>query len=35
MNLYKKCMVKPYSYLVNDIKLISDNPFRCNLLEII
>ena len=35
MNLYKKCMVKPHSSLVNDIKLISDNPFRCNLLEII
>ena len=35
MNLYKKCMVKPYSSLVNDITLISDNPFRCNLLEII
>ena len=34
MNLYKKCMVKPYSSLVNDITLTADNPFTRNLLEI-
>ena len=35
MNLYKKCTVKPYSFLVFDATLASDNPlcFRNNLLE--
>ena len=35
MKLYKKCTAKPYSFLVNDTTLPSDNPlrFRCNLLE--
>ena len=35
MNLYKKCTVKPYSFLVIDTTLASDNslPFRKNLLE--
>ena len=35
MNLYKKCTVKPYSFLVFDATLASDNPlsFRKNLLE--
>ena len=35
MNLYKKCTTKPYSLLVNDATLASDNPsrFRKNLLE--
>ena len=34
-NLYKKCTVKPYSFLVTDATLVSDNPsrFRKNLLE--
>ena len=33
MNLYKKCSAKPYSYLVIDATLPSDNPsrFRKNL----
>ena len=37
MNLYKKCNTKPYSYLVIDASLASDNfsHFRKNLLEII
>ena len=37
MNLYKICAAKPYSYLVFDTTLASDNPlrFRRNLLEII
>ena len=26
MNLYKKCTAKPYSYLVIDATLASDNP---------
>ena len=32
-NLYKKCTAKPYSFLVNDTILASDNPlhFRNNL----
>ena len=32
---YKKCTVEPYSFLVNDITLPSDDPlkFRKNLLE--
>ena len=35
MNLYKKCTAKPYSFLVIDDTLASDNPlhFRKNLLE--
>ena len=35
MNLYKKCTTKPYSFLVIDATLASDNPysFRKNLLE--
>ena len=35
MNLYKKCTAKPYSFLVIDATLASDNPlrFRKNLLE--
>ena len=34
MNIYKKCTKKPYSFLVNDTTLPSDNPlrFRKNLL---
>ena len=28
MNLYKKCTVKPYSFLVIDATLASDNPSR-------
>ena len=27
MNFYKKCTAKPYSFLVNDSSLASDNPF--------
>ena len=27
-NIYKKCTVEPYSFLVNDTTLASDNPFR-------
>ena len=26
MNFYKKCTAKPYSFLVNDTTLASDNP---------
>ena len=35
MNLYKKCTKKPYSFLVIDATLSSDNPlrFRKNLSE--
>ena len=35
MNLYKKCTTKPYSFLVVDATLPSDNPlhFRNNLVE--
>ena len=35
MNLYKNCTTKPYSFLVIDTTLASDNPlcFRKNLLE--
>ena len=35
MNLYKKCNAKPYSFLVIDATLASENPsrFRMNLLE--
>ena len=35
MNLYKKCTAKPYSFLVIDAALASDNPscFRKNLFE--
>ena len=37
MNFYKKCTAKPYSFLVIDTALVSDNSlrFRKNLLEII
>ena len=33
--IYKKCTVEPYSFLVNDTTLPSDNPlkFRKNLLK--
>ena len=35
MNIYKKCTTEPYSFLVNDTTLPSDDPlrFRKNLLE--
>ena len=35
MNLYKKCTAKPYSFLIIDATLASDNPlrFRKNLVE--
>ena len=35
MEIYKKCIAEPYSFLVNDTTLPSDNPlrFRKNLLE--
>ena len=35
MKIYKKCTAEPYSFLVNDTTLPSDNPlrFRKNLLE--
>ena len=35
MKIYKKCNAEPYSFLVNDTILSSDNPlrFRKNLLE--
>ena len=35
MKIYKKCTVEPYSFLVNDTTLPSDNPlrFRKNLLK--
>ena len=35
MNLYKKCIAKPYSFLVINATLVSNNPlrFRKNLLE--
>ena len=35
MNLYKTCTAKPYSFLVIDATLASDNPsrFRNNFLE--
>ena len=35
MNLYKKCYIKPYSFLVIDATLASDNPLRLrkNLVE--
>ena len=38
MNNYKKCTAKPYSFLVIDATLVSDNTetrFRKNLLEVI
>ena len=28
ITIYKKCTVEPYSFLVNDFKLESDNPLR-------
>ena len=28
MKIYKKCTAEPYSFLVNDITLPSDNPLR-------
>ena len=35
MKIYEKCTAEPYSFLVNDTTLPSDNPlrFRKNLLE--
>ena len=35
MKIYQKCTAEPYSFLVNDTTLTSDNPlrFRKNLLE--
>ena len=35
LKLYKKCTAKPYSFLMTDTTLASDNPlrFRNNLLE--
>ena len=35
MKIYKKCTAEPYSFLVNDTTLPSDNPLRFikNLLE--
>ena len=35
MKIHKKCIAEPYSFLVNDTTLPSDNPssFRKNLLE--
>ena len=35
MNLYQKCTTRPYSFLVIDATLVSDNrfSFRKNLLE--
>ena len=37
MKIYKKCTAEPYSFLVNDTILTSDNPlrFRNNPLDII
>ena len=29
INIYKKCTAEPYSFLVNDTTLASDNPLRC------
>ena len=36
INIYKKCTAEPYSFLVNDTTLASDNPlrFRKNLFNI-
>ena len=28
MKIYKKCIAEPYSFLVNDITIPSDNPLR-------
>ena len=28
MKIYRKCTVEPYSFLVNDATLASDNPLR-------
>ena len=35
MKIYKKCTAEPFSFLVNDVTLASDNPlrFRKNLLK--
>ena len=35
VNIYKRCTAKPYSFLVNDSTIASDNPlrFRKNLLK--
>ena len=35
MKIYKKCILEPYSFLVNDTTLLSDNSlrFKKNLLE--
>ena len=37
IHLYKRCTAKPYSFLITDATLASDNPlhFRKNLVEII
>ena len=29
IKIHKKCTAEPYSFLVNDVTLASDNPFRC------
>ena len=31
-DIYRKCTVEPYSFLVNDATLVSDNPLRFTLL---
>ena len=35
IKIYKQCTVEPYTFLVNDTNLRSDNPIRCrkNLLK--
>lgn len=35
INIYEKCTVKPYYFVVDDMTLVSDNPlcFRNNILE--
>ena len=35
INLYRKCTAKPYSFLITDNTLVSDNPphFRKNLIK--
>ena len=35
IKIYKKCTDKPYSFLVNDSMLASDNPFRFRSLQYI
>ena len=29
IKIHKKCTAEPYSFIVNDVTLASDNPFRC------